>query len=111
MEKQFPVVDTCVGLDEYQEKAGKYQAPSSPPEERVFGLLAEAGEVAGVFQKMLRGKYGADEASKLLYFEMSDVLWYLARVAADNGWKLSSIAQDNLTKLEARMQTNTIISR
>lgn len=111
MEKILPIETKLVGIDEYQTLAGKYQTKTSPPEERVFGLLAEAGEVAGVFQKMLRGKYDDKEATKLLYYELGDVLWYLARVAADNDWKLSDLAQDNINKLEARAISNTIVTR
>lgn len=95
-------------LDEYQFKAGHYQLPDTPPTERVFGLLEEAGEVAGVFKRMARGDFTDDPGPKLSK-ELGDVLWYLARVAADNGWTLSSIAQANLDKLESRRIRNTIL--
>ncbi len=96
-------------LDEYQEKAGTFQIPSAPPEERVFGLLEEAGEIAGIFKRMLRGDYPVHEAGPKLAKELGDVLWYVARVAADNEWKLSDIAIENINKLDSRKIRNLIL--
>ena len=96
-------------LNDYQDQAGKYQLSSSPPEERIFGLLEEAGEVAGLFKRMLRGDYSPDIVATKLHKELGDVLWYLARVAADNGWTLESVAKENLEKLESRQTRNLII--
>lgn len=95
-------------LNEYQEHAGKYQLPSAPPEERVFGLLEEAGEVGGIFKRMFRGDYTPEIATQLLAKELGDILWYLSRIAADNNWSLSDIAQANLDKLESRRIRNVI---
>lgn len=96
-------------LNQYQEKAAKYQLPSAPPEERIMGLLEESGEIAGVFKRMLRGDYSSEEAANKLMKELGDNLWYLARIAADNGWTLSQVAAENLDKLESRLIRNTII--
>ena len=96
-------------MDEYQKAAGDYQLESAPPEERVFGLLEEAGEVAGVFKRMMRGDYPPDVAATKLHKELGDQLWYLARIAADNGWDLSDIAKSNLDKLESRRIRGTIL--
>lgn len=96
-------------LNKYQVLAGTYMLPNAPPEERVFGILEEAGEVAGVFKRMMRGDYGPDEAAAKLAKELGDILWYIAGVAADNDWTLESIAQTNLEKLESRKQRNVII--
>lgn len=96
-------------LDDYQNKAGEFQLPSAPPEERVFGILEEVGEVAGVFKKLLRGDYPPEEAMARLHKELGDVLWYLSRIAADNNWKLSDIAQSNIDKLESRKLRNVIM--
>ena len=89
-------------LDDYQIQSGRYRLPSATPEERVFGLLEECGEVAGVFKRLFRGDYGPDIAGPKLAAELGDVLWYIANVAKDNGWKLSDICQANLDKLESR---------
>lgn len=88
-------------LNEYQTKAAAFALDVSPIE-RVFGLVSEAGEVAGCFQRAERGDYNFDVFSNKLAKELGDVLWYLSKIAHDNGWELSQIAQDNLEKLESR---------
>lgn len=62
----------------------------------------------GIFKRMARGDYADDVGSKLSK-ELGDVLWYLSRIAADNGWTLSSIAQLNLDKLESRRLRNVLM--
>lgn len=96
-------------LNDYQEKAGKYQQQKAPPEERLMGLLEEAGEVAGVFKRMLRGDFTPDVAVTKLHKELGDVLWSLSRIAADNNWTLQEIAEANLEKLEDRWLRNQLI--
>lgn len=96
-------------LNEYQDKAGSYQVRTAPPEERIMGLLEEAGEVAAIFKRVLRGDYQIDVAATKLHKELGDILWYVARIAADNNWTLSSIAESNLEKLESRQTRNLII--
>jgi len=84
-----------------------------------FGLLAEAGEVATLFQKFHRGDpryvqpdlFGDDfshEFRNNLYKEMGDVLWYLACLADYFGMPLSSVAQYNLDKLKKRQAEGKI---
>ena len=89
-------------FDEYQVVASKFRVDGTTAEERVMGLLEEAGEVAGVFKRLLRGDYTDDVAATRLHKELGDILWYLSQVAMDNGWKLSEIATENLAKLESR---------
>jgi NTP pyrophosphatase (non-canonical NTP hydrolase) len=96
-------------LNDYQNKAGEFQVEGTPPEERVMGLLEEAGEVAGIFKRVLRGDYQEVEAAARLHKELGDVLWYIARVAADNNWPLEDIAKSNLDKLESRKTRNLIL--
>lgn len=96
-------------FNEYQKQAATFRVEGSPNEERVMGLLAEAGEVAGVFQKLLRGGVDPLEAEKALYKELGDCLWYISQVALDNGWELAGIAEANIAKLESRKLRNTII--
>lgn len=97
-----------ITLDAYQDAAGSYQIPEARPEERVFGLLEEAGEVAGVFKRLFRGDVQPEQALGKLFAECGDILWYLSRVCADNGWKLSEVANFNLDKLESRKQRNVL---
>lgn len=89
-------------LNEYQILASKYQTPTAPPMERVFGLVEEAGELIGKYKRMFRGDYSEAEAMEHIKKELGDVLWYLSRVAADNNWELEDIAQTNIDKLESR---------
>lgn len=96
-------------FDDYQQACLAFRIPASPPEERVMGLLEEAGEVAGVFKRMLRGDYDPDQAATKLHKELGDILWYIGGIAYDNGWKLSEIAQANLDKLESRKLRGVIM--
>lgn len=96
-------------FDDYQMEEFKFRADGAPPEERVLGLLEEAGEVAGLFKRLLRGDYSPDVATTRLHKELGDILWYLSQVAFDNGFKLSEIAQENLNKLESRQIRNVIL--
>lgn len=96
-------------LDTYQNKAAEFKIPTAPPEERVMGLLEEAGEVAGIFKRMLRGDYQPPEAAGKLLKELGDILWYVSQVAADNNWPLSYIAEQNIEKLESRKLRNVLL--
>lgn len=98
-----------MNLNEYQDKAGEFQVANVPPEERVLGLLEEAGEVAGLFKRLLRGDYSPDVVATKLHKELGDVMWYVSRIAADNGWTLQDIAESNIEKLESRKLRNAII--
>jgi len=96
-------------IDDYVEKAATFRAPTAPPEERVMGLLEEAGEVAGVFKRLLRGDFTHDEAASRLFKELGDCLWYIGQIAKDNGWKLSEVLAANIEKLESRKLRNVIL--
>ncbi|MPN16394.1 hypothetical protein SDC9_163734 [bioreactor metagenome] len=74
-----------------------------------MGLLSEAGEVAGVFQKLMRGDFPLEVASSKLYAELGDILWHCAAVANDNGWKLQDALEFNIQKLESRKIRNQIL--
>ena len=45
-----------------------------------LGLASEAGEVAGIFKRLLRGDYEVPEAMARLHKELGDVLWYISQV-------------------------------
>mgnify|MGYP000906087338 CR=1 FL=1 len=96
-------------FDTYQTKASAYRVDGATPEERVMGLLEEAGEVAGVFKRLMRGDYSHDVAATKLHAELGDILWYLSQIAFDNGWPLSEVAGANLDKLESRQLRNKIL--
>jgi NTP pyrophosphatase (non-canonical NTP hydrolase) len=69
-----------------------------------LGLCGEAGEVAEKVKKVYRDDGGVVVADKMsqLYFELGDVLWYVANLATELGLDLSRIAEDNLRKLQMR---------
>lgn len=100
--------DEFGSFDAYQHACLSFRIPQAPPEERIMGLFEEAGEVAGVFKRMLRGDYNPDVTATKLHKELGDVLWYLGQIAYDNGWKLSEIAQSNIEKLESRKLRNVL---
>jgi NTP pyrophosphatase (non-canonical NTP hydrolase) len=96
-------------FNDYQNKAFTFRVASASPEERVMGFLEEAGELAGVFKRLLRGDYSNDVATTKLHAELGDILWYLSQIAFDNGFKLSDIAQANVDKLESRALRGKIL--
>lgn len=96
-------------INEYQERSTAFRVPSSTPEERVFGLLEESGELAGVFKRLFRGDYDTSVAGQKLAGELGDILWYAANIATDNNWRLSEILNANLQKLEDRKLRNKIL--
>lgn len=64
-----------------------------------LGLSSEAGEVAGILQKIYQG-HSFDRIH--LAKELGDVLWMVAEVCEALGVQLSSVAEMNLAKLRAR---------
>lgn len=75
-----------------------------------LGLSGEAGEVANVVKKMIRDDNGwlMQEKHNKLIAELGDVMWYLARMAAELGTTLEDIMQQNHDKLEDRLARNVI---
>ncbi len=64
-----------------------------------LGLSSEAGEVAGILQKIYQG-HSFDRIH--LAKELGVVLWMVAEVCEALGVQLSSVAEMNLAKLRAR---------
>lgn len=98
-----------MNFDDYTRQAMETRLPSYTPEAAVMGLLAEAGEVAAVFQKLIRGDYSPPVAMAKLEKELGDVLWHIAAIADDNNWPLKDIAEHNIEKLKMRREKATII--
>jgi len=80
-----------------------------PPEKGLeytaLGLASEAGEFAGKVKKMIRDNNYDTEA---MIAELGDVLWYVARAAAELDVHLSDVAKDNVEKLKSRMERNKL---
>ena len=64
-----------------------------------LGLSSEAGEVAGILQKIYQG-HSFDRVH--LAKELGDVLWMVAEACEALDMQLSSVADMNLAKLKAR---------
>ncbi len=84
-----------------------------------FGLLAEAGEVATLYQKMYRGdpeycdyeewEYRLKpEKVLLLKKELGDILWHVSTMAQHYGWSLQEVAEANIDKLKDRLARNLL---
>ena len=93
----------------YQETIKEYRLPTYTAEAAVLGLLSEAGEVAGVFNRLIRGDYTEDQAATKLRYELGDVLWNIAAICNDNGWTMEEVMDDNIEKLKSRKLRNVLI--
>lgn len=97
-------------LNDYQREAERFAVPPKEDgnqmlgiNEAVFGLLEEAGEVAGKFKRVYRGDRTLEEASESIKKELGDVLWYLSQLSLRLGYTLEEVAKDNIAKLEDRL--------
>ena len=80
-----------------------------------FGLVNEAGEVAGKLKKIMRdeevsveGFVLTDKQRAAVAAELGDVLWYVAALAKDLNVSLNEIAKMNIDKLHDRQQRGVI---
>ena len=101
-----------MSLNEYQQKALKTAVYSIDDSiiYPAFGLVSEAGEVAGKIKKTLRdfnGVFNANQKHKIAD-ELGDVLWYVAVLADDLGYSLEQIADMNLAKLKSRQERDKL---
>lgn len=88
--------------NEYQKLAMR-TAPDISDSDRekhaLHGIVSEAGEIHGLYQKVYQGHTIDKEHAKK---ELGDLMWFVAEYADANGWKLSDIMQMNIDKLKAR---------
>jgi NTP pyrophosphatase (non-canonical NTP hydrolase) len=71
-----------------------------------FGLLEEAGEVAGKMKRKYRdGDFDTKEIAK----ELGDVLGYLTCICNELGISLEEVANMNHEKITNRKQNNTLL--
>lgn len=75
-----------------------------------LGLAGETGELCNKVSKIYRDYDGKipEELRKKLYFELGDVLWFLANLSTDLGYDLVDVATANLTKLAIRQKEDKI---
>lgn len=73
-----------------------------------FGLLAEAGEIAGAYQKFYRGDYDEQELFERIGKEIGGLMYYTAMLCNIEGLSLSKILEDNMQILRDRKERNVI---
>ena len=90
-------------MNEYQRLASrtirKDLARAQQEEHGVYGLCAEAGEVASLYQKFYQGHPITEEH---LVKELGDCLWMIAEICTANDIPLEYVATVNIEKLKAR---------
>ena len=90
--------------NEYQKLAMRTCGiPAGRPDDRlrhaVLGLASEAGEVAGMLQKVYQGHpFDPQHAQK----ELGDCLWMIAEACEALGVDMDEVMQQNIDKLRAR---------
>lgn len=100
-------------FSEYQQRTAdtaRYPNVGHNPVYPTLGLAGEAGEVAEKVKKVLRdngGQFDA-EAVAAIQKELGDVLWYVARLAAELDLDLADIAAANLAKLASRQDRGVL---
>lgn len=72
----------------------------------VLGLVGEAGEVAELFKKQLRGERPVDE--ERLLKQLGDVLYYLVTLARLFDFRASHVMTENMHKLQSRKERGVI---
>ena len=72
------------------------------------GLAAEAGEVAGLISKGIRGDHMGMVSHDDLVKEIGDVLWFVSQLATHMDIDLSEVAKINIAKLEDRKKRGTL---
>ena len=105
-----PVAAT-VNVASYQDAIKEFRLPTYNAEAAVLGLLAEAGEVAGVFNRLIRGDFSPDMAASKLHYELGDVLWNIAAICNDNGWTIEEVMKSNIEKLKDRQLRKVIMGQ
>ena len=68
-----------------------------------LGLNSEAGEVADIVKRLIRGDVNFIDKHDLA-LELGDCLWYISMIAELTGITLSDIMSKNLTKLTERQE-------
>lgn len=65
----------------------------------LHGMVAEIGELHGIYQKVYQMHPAQDEH---LQKELGDLLWFIAEYCTARGWDMGEIARMNIDKLLAR---------
>lgn len=65
----------------------------------LHGMVAEIGELHGIYQKQYQGHNAYNEHIKK---ELGDLLWFIAEYCTAFGWTLEEVMLLNIEKLRAR---------
>ena len=90
-------------VQEYQEKARRTQNPSMNEKDRLYhavlGLTSEAGEAAGILQKVYQGhEFDRNHMIK----ELGDCLWMISEACDALDADMSWVMETNIIKLMER---------
>ncbi len=99
-----------LSLNEYQKRAN---TTAQYPQVYAFpylatGLESEAGAVAGLISKGIRGDHMGMVPDAALIKELGDVLWFVAQMATELDIEFEEVAEKNLAKLEDRQKRGVI---
>lgn len=72
------------------------------------GVQAEAGEIAGAYQKFYRGDYDEEELHKRLEGEVGGLFYYLSQLANMEGIRLSTVLLKNRDALIDRQNRGVL---
>jgi NTP pyrophosphatase (non-canonical NTP hydrolase) len=100
-------------INEYQEfvKLTQKFPQDVANEYLVLGLVSEAGEVAGVWKRVLRqdtNNFDEQETHQKMVQELGDVLWYVTALCLQNNTTLENLIEANTKKLSTRLVNGTI---
>lgn len=98
-------------LDYYQEMAigtAIYPDKGNNPFYPTLGLCGESGELANKIKKMIRDGLTKEDLRDTIKSEISDVMWYVATLAAEFNLSLSEILAYNLNKLYDRKERGVL---
>lgn len=103
LEYKAQIASEIYGADKYQTDAARTMnaelAPNQAMTHALLGMVSEAGEIAGVYQKIYQGHEPDPEHVKR---ELGDLLWFVAEYCTAIGWSLSDVMRANISKLKAR---------
>lgn len=71
-------------------------------------LNGEAGEVAEIVFKAFRGGELTDSDKDKLFYELGDIMWYVARLADLCGHRLADVMLANIEKLQDRQRRGVL---
>ena len=99
-------------LNDYQHEAMKTFIATGDSDHTLarlaLGIAGEAGEIAEIVKKSMRGDYKLLHKGPELAKELGDVMWYVACFASGLQKPLSEIATLNINKLANRKERGVI---